>query len=103
MNTQNTTFNLYAFCQACTDKQNQNYHDFKSYPDRRKADDALRTDFKEKVIGVYGYGNLPQAVKDKVFAMAWESAHSAGYYAVADALYDLLDLVGLVQKESIVA
>lgn len=103
MNKQNTTFDLYAFCQACTDKQNQNHHDFKSYPDRRKADDVLRAEFKEKVISAYGYGDLPQSVKDKVFAMAWESGHSAGYYSVADDLHDLLDLVGLVQKESIVA
>lgn len=103
MNTQNTTFNLYAFCKACTDKQNQNHHDFKTYPERRKADDILRAEFKEKVISEYGYGGLPQSVKDKVFTMAWESGHSSGYYAVADEIYDLLDLVGLVQKESIVA
>ncbi len=103
MNAKDTTFNLYEFCKACTDKQNQNHHDFKSYPERRKADDVLHAEFKEKVISAYGYGNLPQSVKDKAFDMAWESGHSAGYYAVADALFDLLDLVGLVQQETVSA
>ena len=103
MNTQDTTFDLSAFCQACTDKQSENHHKFNSYPERRKADDALCADFKEKVISAYGYGDLPQSVKDKAFAMAWEAGHSVGYHEVAYELHELLDLVGLVQKESVVA
>ncbi len=103
MNTQNTNFDLYAFCQACADKQNQNYHDFKDYGDRRKADEAVKSDFKETVIGFYGYGNLPQSVKNKVFELAWEAGHSSGYYDVASNMQDLLELVGLVQEETVSA
>jgi len=95
---------LMTFCNSCSDRQNANYHEFpKSWSDRNRANEAIKEDFKEKVSAHFGYADAPQAVKDKVFSMAWEAGHSAGYYEVADNMGELFELVALVQASTVEA
>lgn len=99
-----TTFNLMAFCNSCMARENANSTAFPGdWASRNKANEVVRAEFKETVSAHFGFGNLPQSVKDKVFQMAWDSGHSAGYYCVADNMEDLFDLVSVVQASTVEA
>lgn len=99
-----TDFDLQSFCEACRSKQSENYSKFpQDYAARRKADEEIKSDMKEKLSAYFGYDDAPKSVKDHVFNMAWEQGHSAGYYEVASCMQDLFELVGLVQKELVAA
>lgn len=93
---------LMTFCNSCSDRQNANYREFpNSWSDRNQGNEAIKEDFKEKVSAHFGYAYAPQAVKDKVFSMAWEAGHSAGYYEVANNMDELFELVALVQASTV--
>ena len=95
---------LMTYCNGCSDRQNANYREFpKDWAARNQANEAIKEDFKEKVSAHFGYADAPQAVKDKVFSMAWEAGHSAGYYEVADNMGELFELVALVQASTVEA
>lgn len=97
-------FDLMTFCRGCSDLQNANHREFpNNWSDRNRANEAIKEDFKEKVSAHFGYADAPQAVKDKVFSMAWETGHSAGYYEVAEIMGDLFELVALVHASTVEA
>ena len=51
----------------------------------------LHDEFRKSLFETFDVANHPK--RDKVFALAWERGHSAGFYEVANEFADLVDLI----------
>lgn len=56
-----------------------------------KEEQRLHEQFKEDLLEELGVTDNPKA--DLLFAKAWESGHSGGYYEVYNVALDLVDLI----------
>lgn len=92
---------LNAYCAACMDRQNENYHNFpKDYAARRKADEQIKEEMKHDLAAYFGFESFSDALKGKLFEKAWEDGHSAGYMDVAMGYQDMLLLASFIKTEN---
>lgn len=90
---------LFAYCNNCMARQNENYQlHKKDYATRRAEDQKIKDEMKNDVAAYFGFADLSEAVKTKVFEKAWEEGHSGGYMDVAMAYEDLLELADFIKK-----